>query len=557
MEVVNTLCPLNKGKSFSCIEAYVTLSPSTSSLKALSTLCLYGKVVAPMVVDADAISEFVTNRWQKKIYNLPHEYFSVAKGMLLGATIGKVCKVDLEEDKPVAWKLFLRVQVDIDIGNPLVSGCFFDLASGVKKWLQFKYEKIGIFCYFCGRLGHQRRGCSLSTPVTVANLDDIPFPMYGPWMSTASRYHDVFSSEVMKPLAVVASEAPTTTIDCAGPSANHRAGGARLEMLGSRREMIKTGRGFLEWVDMNLKIGERSPDNLPRIEPLTLEKMVSNPLGNSSSNKEVVPLKSVPPFAEKDLSFVQGYGPYKRMGKKVSRKVDKNSFSGPFLVGRDCVAPRFGSSLGSKGTVASSGSAARGLTGLCHEKILNNGMESPFDEEGPTMPSSMQPVGDKTPKAHFLLGQGGNERTCSQNGLDQKEVDGHELILVGSGLGNGLTNEDSHLNSAKESLALDLYEIKSLGGDIGVLTTSETNERTTPFKKRKFEGSASLCTRPHKTIRTHPDVVRDFPWDSEEKDRESKVIYDDPSEEASDSVSCNEGIMKNPLNGSFVVEDSG
>ncbi|KAF4355392.1 hypothetical protein F8388_008089 [Cannabis sativa] len=101
--------------------------------------------------------------------------------------------------------------------------------------------------------------------------------------------------------------------------------------------------------------------------------------------------------------------------------------------------------------------------------------------------------------------------------------------------------QEELLHDLKHFGKLDLYEIKRIGGDIGVPTTSDTNARTTPFKKRKFEGSASLCSRPHKIIRTNPDVVRDFPWDTIETDRESKVIDDDPSEESSDSPSCNEG----------------
>ncbi|KAF4366817.1 hypothetical protein G4B88_007336 [Cannabis sativa] len=104
-----------------------------------------------------------------------------------------VVVVDLDKVKPTFWNHFLKVQVDIEFVKPLVLGCYFDLGLGVKWWLQFKFEKIGIFCYNCGCLGHQRRGYYLPSPVTVANCDRIMFPLYGSWLSTASSYQDVFS----------------------------------------------------------------------------------------------------------------------------------------------------------------------------------------------------------------------------------------------------------------------------------------------------------------------------------------------------------------------------
>uniref|UniRef100_A0A803Q9X9 CCHC-type domain-containing protein n=1 Tax=Cannabis sativa TaxID=3483 RepID=A0A803Q9X9_CANSA len=229
-----------------------------SSAKALASSCLYGKVIAPMIVDIPTVLDFVAKTWKKpvsvvamvddvktsnvfkfgfdngndrnwalangpwcvrgytlalqdwtpsvdgpivfnslrvwvQVHNLPHEFYSSDNGFLLGGLVGSVIKLDMEEDKPASWTTFFKILVDIDIHKPLFSGCFFDLNSGVKQWLQVKFEKIGIFCYHCGRLGHQRRGCSLSSPVTVAKCDGIPFPMYGPWLSTSSAYHDVFS----------------------------------------------------------------------------------------------------------------------------------------------------------------------------------------------------------------------------------------------------------------------------------------------------------------------------------------------------------------------------
>ncbi|KAF4366555.1 hypothetical protein G4B88_001375 [Cannabis sativa] len=258
LEAIIATNPL-KGKFFTCLETTVSLTPSESSLKALSTLGLFGKVVAPMIVDENALVDFVGKTWKKKvsvvamedlerisdcfefgfeavedrdwvlqngpwcfrgytivlkewspktaglivfkwlrtwlqIHNLPHEYFSCANGNLLGSLAEKVVKVDIEDDKPFTWSKVLRVLMDIDFEKPLVSSCFFNLANGVKQWLQFKYEKVGIFYYKCGTLGHQRRGCSISSPVMIVNRDDKPFPMFGSWLSPSSANGDVFTS---------------------------------------------------------------------------------------------------------------------------------------------------------------------------------------------------------------------------------------------------------------------------------------------------------------------------------------------------------------------------
>uniref|UniRef100_A0A803Q191 EF-hand domain-containing protein n=1 Tax=Cannabis sativa TaxID=3483 RepID=A0A803Q191_CANSA len=95
--------------------------------------------------------------------------------------------------------------------------------------------------------------------------------------------------------------------------------------------------------------------------------------------------------------------------------------------------------------------------------------------------------------------------------------------------------QENLLHDLKHFGKLDLYKIRKIGGDIGVPTSSDVNERNTPFKKRKFEASASLCSRPHKIHRKYPGVFR----------------------ENSSTSPSRSGIMKNPLIGSFVIEDSG
>ncbi|KAF4392105.1 hypothetical protein F8388_004434 [Cannabis sativa] len=258
MALVNATNFSTNGKCYSYEEASVKLSPCASSQQALSTFCLLGKVVAPIVVNEATIINFVEKVWKFNvtvvalnegannhncfelgflstenrtwaldhgpwcvqgytfilkawaprkenfdlfeyvrtwihIYNLPRDYFSVVYGKTLGAKAGKVITVDLDEGKLALWDKSLKILISLNVNLPLFSGCYFALESGIQRWVQFKYKKLWIFCYNCGKLGHQRRGCSLSSPVTVSSENGVPFPMFGPWMSTDSSYLDVFS----------------------------------------------------------------------------------------------------------------------------------------------------------------------------------------------------------------------------------------------------------------------------------------------------------------------------------------------------------------------------
>uniref|UniRef100_A0A803PSC8 CCHC-type domain-containing protein n=1 Tax=Cannabis sativa TaxID=3483 RepID=A0A803PSC8_CANSA len=249
---------------------------------------------------------------------LPREYFSKENGELSGAQAGKVLSVDFSDDTPAAWSNCLRAHVEINIEDPLVSGCFFDLSDGVKRWVQFKYEKIGIFCFHCGRLGHQRRGCGLSSPDTILNLVGIPFPHASTRLFSNSSYSDPV-----------------------GPG---------VELCGEAS------------VGFNMANGH----------------------GSSSINAQ-----------ETNVIFYEG-------------------------------------------------------------RVLSNFFQA----------------------------------------------------------------QDTFLQELKMFGNLDLFEIKNLGGDIGVKTSSEQNERTTPIKKRKMlESSTPLHYRPWKIQRPPPKVVRDFPLD-----REARIV---------------------------------
>ncbi|KAF4377913.1 hypothetical protein F8388_018514 [Cannabis sativa] len=589
---VNATNSSTNGKCYSYEEASVKISPCASSQQALSTFCLLGKVVTPMVVNEATIIDFVEKVWKFNvtvvalnesannlncfelgflstenrtwalehgpwcvrgytfiliawaprkehfdvfdhvkiwlhIFNLPRDYFSIVNGNTLGEKAGKVLKVDLDEGNPALWKKSLNVLISLNVNLPLFSGCYFTLESGVQRWVQFKYGKLGIFCYNYGKLGHQRRGCSLTFPVTVSSENGVPFPLFGPWLSMDSSYMDVFSgAHSFSPASPSAAQVGTGSV---------RGGSRPLAMvpgvMGSvrrspasrslSRSMMVTGRRsqgggqacIREWVPKALP-----GSSMPNI--VVLGKKV---LGRSLDDRKST--ECLPLFNSNTAEL------RKKEWERERCNVSNLSIHGtkPNLENQNSALPL----LKVRGPCANIGPS--GLPGLKR----NNSACC----ERPTKTISIE------------------SSTCGQ------EVNFHHDESLA--LSNFFQAQETLIHELKKFGNLDLYEIKAIGGDIGVPNASEVNERTTPFKKRKFDGaSASLCSRPWKLPRHHPGVVRDFPWDSDAKVIATNDVEEEPTKDASLSNSaflgsdewCSKGknvISSRPMVGTFVVDDSG
>lgn len=53
---------------------------------------------------------------------------------------------------------YARILVDVDLSKPLVRG-FKLRCNGEECWVDFKYENLPIFCFYCGLIGHGERKC--------------------------------------------------------------------------------------------------------------------------------------------------------------------------------------------------------------------------------------------------------------------------------------------------------------------------------------------------------------------------------------------------------------
>ena len=75
---------------------------------------------------------------------------------------------------------FMRIRVMIDISNPLCRGRKVRLGESSQFWVDFKYERMPIFCYLCGLVTHDENDCLVGLRRTKRmNVVDKP---YGPWL---------------------------------------------------------------------------------------------------------------------------------------------------------------------------------------------------------------------------------------------------------------------------------------------------------------------------------------------------------------------------------------
>ena len=112
-----------------------------------------------------------------QIHDLPLLYMNREVGEHVGGILGSVLLVDTDENG-VGWGKSLRVRVQLDVSQPLLRGKKIRL-NGQSLWIYFKYERLPMFCYWCGRLWHGGGGCPITASSKGKFLETV---QYGPWL---------------------------------------------------------------------------------------------------------------------------------------------------------------------------------------------------------------------------------------------------------------------------------------------------------------------------------------------------------------------------------------
>ncbi|XP_050212808.1 uncharacterized protein LOC126664459 [Mercurialis annua] len=99
-----------------------------------------------------------TTEFWIQIHNLPMDFMSEAIVCTIGNYIGSFVLLDPNNFTGV-WRSFCRIRVTIDVRKPLKQGMKLKQQGGDWMWVDFKYERLPIFCFLCGKLGHMDKFC--------------------------------------------------------------------------------------------------------------------------------------------------------------------------------------------------------------------------------------------------------------------------------------------------------------------------------------------------------------------------------------------------------------
>ncbi|MCH96465.1 hypothetical protein A2U01_0017451, partial [Trifolium medium] len=93
-----------------------------------------------------------------QIHNLPVGLMKEKVGSTLANYIGEFVEYD-KNNNTSFWRQYMCVRVKVDVRQPLKKDQRVKNKEGAWCKVNFKYEKLGVFCFVCGIMGHSENKC--------------------------------------------------------------------------------------------------------------------------------------------------------------------------------------------------------------------------------------------------------------------------------------------------------------------------------------------------------------------------------------------------------------
>jgi hypothetical protein len=120
-----------------------------------------------------------------QVHDMPLLYMNKNVGTKIGNSLGELQEVDVVGNK-LGWGSYLRLRVSLDITKPLDHGRALKFA-GKSSWMEFKYEKLPLFCFRCGCIVHGSKGCPVPPAVHIHDRDETK--QWGSWLRATDPKH--------------------------------------------------------------------------------------------------------------------------------------------------------------------------------------------------------------------------------------------------------------------------------------------------------------------------------------------------------------------------------
>ncbi|XP_019149880.1 PREDICTED: uncharacterized protein LOC109146685 [Ipomoea nil] len=117
-----------------------------------------------------------------QIHDLPTIYASSDFIARIGDYVGTFLAAD-PHNFGGSWHSFFRIRVRLEVQTPLKRRMKMHRKDGTVQWINFKYERLGTFCFCCGVLGHSEKFCR---KVYEEGVTPEEYP-YGAWMRAGAR----------------------------------------------------------------------------------------------------------------------------------------------------------------------------------------------------------------------------------------------------------------------------------------------------------------------------------------------------------------------------------
>ncbi|KAA3460790.1 nucleolin-like [Gossypium australe] len=119
--------------------------------------------------DSMSISLVYAN-WWVQIHDLPPGFFRDSMAVQFGNFIGKFLEHDTKQILN-GYRNFMRIRVQIDVRKPLKRRKKVMISESKVSFANFKYEKLTLFCFLCGCLGHGESFCPLRLRIGTQEVE--------------------------------------------------------------------------------------------------------------------------------------------------------------------------------------------------------------------------------------------------------------------------------------------------------------------------------------------------------------------------------------------------